>query len=304
LADTLERFRNRSGQPCEILPVFLSEIPEIYHFLLEGWQGRLIEGDEGQQLPKSRLDYYDRVVVVDTHTAAQLPGLADYFRARSGGVIVIDHHQAGEQWGHCRLIDTAASATGELIYRLIEQARWKLELPAAQCLFAAIGTDSGWFRFESTHWQTFEIAARLVRMGIEPGELYHRLFESFPPSRILLGRAVLGSLELLLDDRLAIQMVSQAMLTETGAQRWQSENLVNRPLEAAVVTVSILLTELEEDKGTRVSLRSRYGVSVNEIAQRLGGGGHEQAAGATLKMPLDQARQRVIDEVSRELATR
>ena len=302
MARGLERMSSQAGRPCDVGVVFLSPVPEVYRFLLAGWEQRIVEGhgDGASPLTEKKLEWYDRVVVLDTNTSVQLPGLGDWLRGKSSGVIVMDHHAANDGWGHCRLVDTQTAATGEIVYRFCRESGWTVDAEMATGLVTAIATDTGWFRFDNTAAGTYEAAGELVAAGARPGELYRRLFESFPAARVRLEAAVLGTLDLLDDDRTAFMTITQQTLRETRANRSLTENLVNLPMQAGSVAVSVVLIE-QDDGSTRVSLRSRYGVDVNAVAKSLGGGGHTQAAGATLKMNIAAAKDKVAAAVTKAL---
>ena len=172
---------------------------------------------------------------------------------------------------------------------------------SAQALLAAIGTDTGWFRFENSSARAYAIAGDLVAAGARPQEVYRQLFETFPPVRLKLMSLALQSVQLHCQGRLATMKITNDMLSQSGASRGHIENIVNECAQVGSLSAWALLVE-QADGGTRCSLRSRAGVDVNAVAGQLGGGGHARAAGATLEGSPDQAERIIVDAVGKALA--
>jgi phosphoesterase RecJ-like protein len=300
LKQLIEKSAPRVGLACNIQLLFLSSIPANYQFLLCEPPWILGADLTKEQIEQGELDRFDLIVILDTGALRQLPDLDKYLSRREKPILVIDHHLNGDDLGTCQLIDTAAAATGEIIFDLAQHAGWPLNEEIASALFAAIGADTGWVRFPNTSAHTLEIAARLVAAGAEPDHLYRELMQSYPPERLKLLALTLQTLELLCDNRLAVMHITKDMLAQSGAERTLIENIVNEPQQIASVVVSLLLVE-RDDGATRASLRSREPVDVSKIAQQFGGGGHAQAAGATLNLPLHQARRTLIEAVAKAL---
>lgn len=293
LRNVLEHAARRAGRACAVQPAFLSDVPEAYRFLLAEEPWLLPRQLSDEDVRAGALDRFDCIVVADTSALVQLPHVGDYLRSRGQGVMVIDHHLATDELGQCRLVNPHASATGEIIFDLCRYAGWCLDPLTAAALFVAIATDTGWFRFENASSRAYEIGACLVAAGAQPAALHRRLFQSFPPARVRLLALALAGLELHADDRVALLHITRDMLARAGADRGLIENIVNEPQQIASVAVVGLLVE-QDDGGTRLSLRSRGQVDVNAVAARFGGGGHAQAAGATLLEPLPAAREKLL----------
>lgn len=291
----IERAINASGAAAQLL--FLSSLPEPYCLGFQNPPWLLGKDITEEQITAGRLDRFDLIIVVDTSAERQLPGVADYLKKRSHGVLVLDHHQGSDPLGTCRIIDTNACAAGELAFDLYRAAGWKLDPTTATALFMAIASDTGWFRFQNTSAKALRMAGELVAAGAQSDLLYRRLYQQYPPARLRLRALAMATLELHCHDKLALMHITKAMLTESGAPRGLIENIVNEPMEIGSVEAVALL--VEQDNGqTRCSLRSREIIDVNAIAQTLGGGGHARAAGLTLDLNIPQARQKIIDTIS------
>lgn len=300
LAGWLAALAAAAGRDGEVRTLFLSPVPDNYRFLLADEPWLLGRDIDAEQIDAGALDAYDLIVIVDTSSRVQLPGLGDYLSRRTGPVLVVDHHPPGDTVGTISLIDSRAAATGQILFELAAAAGWPLDAGQRDALFVAIATDTGWFRFSNTSGRTLAIAAALVDAGARPDELFAKVYQDYPPQRLYLLGLTLQTLELLCGNRLAVMRISRAMLESSGADSRLIENIVNEPLQIGSVEVSLLLVE-QADGAARASLRSRGAVDVNAVACRFGGGGHAQAAGVSLQMPLEQARQVLIDALNAAL---
>ena len=192
--------------------------------------------------------------------------------------------------------DPSACATGELVWDLLRQDDGEIGPVQARALYVAIVTDTGSFRFGNTTARSHEIVARLLRLGVDVEDMFRRLFARFTGEGLDLLQRALGSLELDADGRVASLTLTREDVKETGADAEDREGLVEYARRLRGVEVALLFRELSDGR-SKVSLRSNGGVDVSEIARRMGGGGHRQAAGLLLDSSLDETRVRVLDSV-------
>lgn len=213
-------------------------------------------------------------------------------------IINIDHHQQGRgEFGHIKLIDSTSPATGEIVRRLIATLPWPLSPEVALNLYVAVASDTGGFQNDGTDRRAFELAAELVGHGVRPAEVARRLFDEYSLSRLrLLGMALTG-LETLAGGRLALLTISRRLLAEAGAELEDTAGLMNQVSAMAGFEVSALLSETEGGV-IDVSLRSRNGLNVADVAERLGGGGHPNAAGFRQAASLEAVRGRLLAELA------
>jgi len=148
-------------------------------------------------------------------------------------------------------------------------------------LYLGIATDTGGFRHGPMSARTFEVCRRIALTGIDPATMARRIFDSFGIGRVKLMGAILSGMELLHGGRLAVLEFDDALLSACGATSDDTEGLVNFPLGAREVTAVALLKRMA-DGTARVSLRSKDQVDVRTVAGMWSGGGHKNAAGATL----------------------
>jgi phosphoesterase RecJ-like protein len=237
----------------------------------------------------------DLLLVLDTCATSQLDKIAPAIRAAPLKKIAVDHHLTRDAIVDEGWFDTHAAACAQLILMLAETAGWRLDGVSAELLFAALATDTGWFRFSNADTRSFEDAARLMACGAKPNELYEKLYLNDTPVRARLIGEVMSSFELLANGRLAVTTLSRAALERCGATSQMTEDLINEPQRVGIVVVSVMLVEPEDDGPVRVSFRSKRDVDVAALAATFGGGGHARAAGAKISGTLAEVRQQVIN---------
>jgi phosphoesterase RecJ-like protein len=238
----------------------------------------------------------DALIVLDTSAWSQLGPMADVVRNSPARKIVIDHHVSQDDLGAMMFKDTASESTGRLVLAAIDALGAPLTPLIASPLFAAIATDTGWFRFASVSEATFTAAARLVSAGAMPHVVFGALYEQNSLARLLLQGRILSNVKSHANGRLLTTAITRDDLRAAGAEPTDTEDVINRLLGVAGVEVALLFLELGPQE-TKVSLRSRSSVDVNKIAEALGGGGHRAAAGVRYCGPLAQAQAAVLDAV-------
>lgn len=234
------------------------------------------------------------LVVLDTSAWDQLGDMAEVVRQTKARIAVIDHHVSEQDLGGEVFKEVEAPATGCLVFELAEQLGAEITPSVAEALFAAIATDTGWFRFGSTRASTYRIGAALLEAGVEPARIYQALYEQSTLERVQLTGRILARTETELDGRLAHTCVTREDFEATGALPSDTEDVINVTLTIRGVEASVLLVELPSGE-VKASFRSRSEFDVRQIAEQFGGGGHKAAAGARLPGPLDAAKGRVLD---------
>lgn len=266
-----------------------SGVPALYRFLPRA--NEII-----QEIPPGP---FDATFVLDCSTAERVGG-AFVALAQKGMLVVVDHHPPREPLEGVCLIDTQASATAELVYGILQEARLSIPPEAATALYAAIMTDTGSFRFSNTTSRSLDVASRLMALGADHRRLVENIYESYPPERFRLLAMTLDTLEFFYGGRLATICTTKAMFREAGAEDDLTEGFVDLPRSIRGVEVAAFIREKEECE-YRVNLRSRGGVDVGEVAARFGGGGHPNAAGCTLKGALEEVRAALLEALGEAL---
>jgi phosphoesterase RecJ-like protein len=232
------------------------------------------------------------ILECDSIQRTRLSGLENCF------LINIDHHASAKPFANVNWIDASAVATAELIFRLAQAAQVKLTPEISTCLYTALLTDTGSFSYAGTNACTFELAKFLVEHGADPGRIAQSVYFSSPTSKMRLLGAALSRLQR--DGTVTWMAVSRHDMERCGALDEDCEGLVNYALGIAGVEVAVFFREVVNDR-VRVSIRSKGAVNVATIAEEFGGGGHECAAGFSVKGPMEDAEERVLAELRSKL---
>lgn len=253
---------------------------------------------------------FDGTLVTDTAARNLLPRNFPPSDA-TGPVIIIDHHLAHDDYGDIVLRDPTACATAMVVLQLArELGVTDLNVETARPLYTAIVADTGGFRYPGTTPDTLRTAADLLETGFDPWVVASNVFENWPMSRLrLLGYAI-NAMETEFAGRVALLCIPPTMVERAGASERMVEGMVEYGRMLSGVEISAMLWERRQHADettngpvvTRISLRSSSkGVDVAALATALGGGGHRNAAGATLPCGLREARDRVLQEAGRLL---
>jgi phosphoesterase RecJ-like protein len=241
------------------------------------------------------------LLVLDTSAWAQLGPMGDVLRTTQAHKAVLDHHIDSDDLGAEFFKDTTAEATGRLVLEAARQLRVKLTPELAQPLFAAIATDTGWFRFASVSGDTFRGAGALVDAGAVPQQIYTDLYERETLARLQLRGRILARTQTELAGRLAYTSALREDFDATGALAPDTEDVVNLALAILGVEVAVIFVE-QADGGNKISFRSRTPkVDCNTLAKKFSGGGHRAAAGAFLPGTLAEVQPKVLDAVRAEM---
>jgi phosphoesterase RecJ-like protein len=262
--------------------------PETFRFLL----GTDVNdaSDEGPAALKG----IDLLVVVDIADVKRLGSLAETVRGLDIPKIVIDHHiPSDEPPSQNMLADITACATGELIFDLALTLGYEITPEIATGLYVAVLTDTGGFRFSNTSARCLAVAGQLLAAGVEPEEMYRRLYASLPIGRLHLLRDALATLEV--DPAYGISWISVAAgaAEEYGLKSEDLEGIAEHPRSVGGTRLAVFFRDLGHGK-IKVSFRSTGSVNVNDFAKKFGGGGHARAAGALIPGTLEEVRHNVI----------
>jgi len=262
-------------------------VPDKYQFL-----------PEAEQVTCELHGGFDIAFILDCEGRERLGDLAEVVKG-ADRQIVIDHHattaaQDGLDW-----VDTNAAAVGVLILRLLDALQVELTAEIATNLYAAIATDTGFFRFENTNAEALVACGQCVEAGADPYEIAQRTNNQLPlAQKRLVGRALVN-LELGCDGRAAISHLAPEDFAAAGASSQHADGVIDSLKEVAGVEVSVLL-KADSDGLWRISLRSAT-IDVAAIASRFGGGGHSAAAGCELTGSLPQVTQRLLAAIAEAL---
>ena len=218
---------------------------------------------------------------------------------RAGTVVNIDHHLSNTGFGTINLVDASASATGQVIYRLLRELGAPISPAVATDLYAALFTDTGGFRHENTTEASLRLAAALVAAGADPGWVALKSYKSRSLAQVRLEGMAVAQMHSEMDGRLLWSEVTHQMLEQAGADLQDSEGIIDALQSIATMQIAILFKEHTADR-TKISVRSRDPIDATDVCTPFGGGGHRRAAGAEFGDPLPVAERKVL-EVARRL---
>ncbi len=282
--------------------VLLSHLPTKYSFVYLDNDVTFHDAEVGWPVLLESLERFDALLVCDTGTWNQLPGLKEKLSGFTKPKLVLDHHLTQEDWADVKLVETRASAAGEIVARLIELWNVTLTPSIATALYLALVSDTGWFQYSNTRPITLRLAARLMEAGVDTDTLYQALYQNERAERIAIQTRAMQSLELLCDGRLAVMRVYKTDFEQTGANVPDTEGLINQPLQIRTVQVSILLSEPRDFGPVRVSLRSKGQVDVAKFAEQFNGGGHARAAGLKVDGAFEAAHDKVVSAMVQQMS--
>lgn len=273
------------------------EVPERLRFLLDGVQGSVLL-EEGMELD------HDRVISVDSASPAQLGEL--YNRLHKYINIMIDHHAMGTVYAD-NYIDPSASATGEIIYEiaktLVRMGKIS-EIPerALNCIYAAICSDTGCFRYSNATPRTFRCVAELIASGVEQVKINRLLYESKSHKQIKAEGEAARRLTLHAGGRVASVTFPYSSKFSLSLKDEHLETIIDIPRSVAGVEVAFAVRQPEDTPHFRVSMRSNSDFDVSEVCAAFGGGGHKKAAGCNLDAAnVHEAEEIILEAVLKNL---
>lgn len=212
-------------------------------------------------------------------------------------LINIDHHAGNPLFGVLNWVDTSMAAVGEMIALLARELNAPLAGGLGESVYLAIVSDTGSFAYGNTKPETLELAADIIREGLDIGEFNARYYNQWELKRIHFWAEVLGKAALYHEQRVIVVSVSQETMDRYQVGAAECDGLVEFVRKVKTVRVAVSLRE-EQDKGlVKFSLRSQGQDNVQQVALLFGGGGHRNAAGGAIVDNLESARQQLLDAI-------
>lgn len=271
--------------------IFLEEnVPSYLGFIPNINTARIFSLEENENYRKFSL-----VISLDSGDLERLGKRQRIFQS-ANTTINIDHHATNTQFANLNYVQSGASSVGEIIYQLIKLIGLDLNADISTCLYVALSTDTGGFRYSNTTSITHQIAAELINHGVKVAEISQQLFENTSLERIRVMGLVINSLELHKNSKVSLTEITDAMLMSVGARDEDCEGFVNLGRSIRGVEVAIMLREKVKGE-IRVNLRSKSYADVSIVASKLGGGGHKMAAGCTIKGTMEEAKKLILSEI-------
>lgn len=254
-------------------------------------------GSERIETPPAEPLDVEVAIALDTATKPRLGERALHAASKAKIWINIDHHVSNPGYGDLNLIDSTSPATGQILYQLIVALGLPMPAESRDAIYVAVSTDTGSFQYPSTTAKTYDLAADLIRRGLDVGKINSDTYDNHPYRRVELMRALLNTLELSADGMVAHWEMRDQTRIDLALTPDDSEGLIDIIRAIRGVQVAVFFEELPDGK-IRVSMRSKdRRFDVCEIAMAFGGGGHALAAGIRMNGPLAEAKPLVLEAV-------
>ncbi|QJB57353.1 bifunctional oligoribonuclease/PAP phosphatase NrnA [Pseudodesulfovibrio sp. zrk46] len=215
-------------------------------------------------------------------------------------IIDIDHHIGNGDYGEANWVDVRQPAVGTMVAELAQELNVPLVGGLAECIYLAIATDTGFFTYGSTTPESLELAAHMLRHGLDMATMNKLITKQWSEERMRLWTEVMDSVELYAEKKIALGAITADMFARTGTTSEDTENIINFIRRLKTVRVATILRE-ESLNNYKFSLRSYGEDNVQRIAARFGGGGHKNASGGSIEAPLEEAKTMLVDVIRDEL---
>lgn len=219
------------------------------------------------------------------------PDMAAVWPLRSS--INIDHHLGNPEFATVNWVRKSYSSTGEMVAKLARDLDVPLSGALGEAVYLSIVTDTGWFSYDSTTTHTLALASRIMELGLRPGPINAKIQNQWTPARICLMRDVLGKAVLLNKGRIGLINITREVMQACEADIADTDGLINMLRRVRGVLIAIALRE-EPDGSIKFSLRSHGEANVQQVAARFGGGGHKNASGGSVALPIEEAAANIV----------
>ncbi len=269
-------------------------IPELFKFMDSSSLTEIWSDEKHSKLLEN-----SAIMVLDTSEEFLIGSMRKVLK-KSKEVFYIDHHEPKQNVTLHGLLDPTATSVAELSIELACAMGIELNAQEAAAVYAGIVYDSGFFAYPKTSLRTFKAALKAVEWGVQPNAIYRQLVENVSCAAILLKKQVLSTLKFYEDKKIAVMTIRKEDFENTGAVFEDAENIINIPIAAREVEISLILKEKSEGE-VRCSLRSKGKVNVSKIAQEFGGGGHVTAAGFRCSVSMEEIFEKLLSVLKERL---
>ena len=243
-----------------------------------------------EELVKEEAAETDTLITVDVASPQMLPKAFEQYLGRIA--LRIDHHASATSFTENELVDSGAAACAEIIFDLLEQLWVEMDADIADAVYVGTSTDTGCFRFANTTAHTFITAAACAAAGARVYQLNQELFETNTLGRLKIQGWIVENMKVFAGGKLALVAIPKAVENDIGVTEDDMDNISSFPRTIPGVCIAATLRETKEGD-VKLSVRAIPGFDATVVTAQFGGGGHKGAAGATLKMSLEQAAEAV-----------
>lgn len=241
---------------------------------------------------------YDLAIALDCGDIKRLNGFAKYFEDATTK-ISIDHHSANTMFADYNFVNPTAPACSQILVIVLEALGVKIDKDIGTCLLTGIITDTGGFKYQGVSSETFEFVAELLNRGVNVSSIYKRVLQTLSKPSFELRRRAMNRLEFLENGKITFTYITLEDEEEAKAGNNDHDGIVEMGRDVEGVEISIFLIEKED--GYKISLRSNEYVNVSDICLMFSGGGHIRAAGGSINLPFEQAKEKIVEECKKHL---
>ncbi len=268
----LRRYILRAGKDCQVfLP---GDPPQKYHFL----NTREAINKRSRIQRQTMIEEAEVIVILDISALDRLDYLYNPIKSSDAYKVCIDHHPVEQEWVDLHIVDVNKASTAEMLYDYFKINKITIDRSMAQALYTGVMSDSGNFRFERTTGNTFRMAAELTDLGVNPSEIYARVYETGNHRQLKAWGKLLGHVEV--NGSTAFLAINRKQMQNYNLALEDIDGLIDLMRKDGRSKIFAVFVE-KAHKEVIVGLRSKNGVNVGRIAEEFGGGGHFHASGFT-----------------------
>jgi len=272
-----------------------NELPEYLKWMKSS--DEIVNFELETEVANNLIKKADLIFFIDFNGIDRLDKAADTFSKASAYKVLIDHHPGPEKIADLIISETSIGSAAELVYEIIKQMGFSdlLDKDIAECVFSGIMTDTGNFSFSCAYPGVWNNMAELIKYNIDRDFVFSAIYDTYTESRMrLMGFCLHKKMKVLPEINSAVISLSIQEMESFNYQVGDTEGFVNMPFSISGLKFSALL--LEKEDHVKLSLRSKGTFDVNILARKhFSGGGHKNAAGGEMKLPIDEAENALIE---------
>lgn len=240
---------------------------------------------------------YDLIIALDTASIDRMIDKAREIFDGAKNTINIDHHKTNKGYAQLNLIKGGISSTGEVLFDFFKELNIEITPQMAMGLYAAILTDTGCFKYESTTVHTFKIASELANCNINTSQIADLCYTNKPKNLILFQNYLISNAKFCFGDKVAYTLITKEIIDKFSAKDEYTEGIAETLRSIAGVEAAFVLKETQN--GAKASIRTKE-IDATKITEKFNGGGHKRAAGCTIKEKINKAAELLLNQI-REL---
>ncbi len=259
-------------------------------------QLRFMSGSDQIQVTPEHLEDIDVAISLDNGTLKRLGARSVEALSQVKVLVNIDHHETNDRFGDYVCVRPMECATCAVLYHLFRYMELPLTPIMRDALYVGISTDTGSFQYSKTTPEVMEMAADLIRQGVNVHEINRQLYQETTWAKLQLMREELNGMKLSFNQRIASYCLTNQVKQSLGVTPDDTEGLIDVLRSVEGVWLAAYFEEIEDDARIRVSLRSKVeAISVSKIAEQFNGGGHSMAAGIRMPGPIENASALILE---------